>query len=70
MAAFERIKALKKRFRVLNPTPSIEEMQRFLRKEEQRFPCLGGFQYFRPGLEFGSLAVPLLGQAHVLHFRF
>jgi len=44
--AFDRIKALKKRFRVLNPTPSIEEMQRFLKKEEQRFPCLGGFQYF------------------------
>src|SRR6185295_12262780 len=44
--AFERIKTLKKRFRVLNPTPSIEEMQRFLKKEEQRFPCLGGFQYF------------------------
>src|SRR6185295_1138812 len=38
--AFDRIKALKKRFRVLNPTPSIEEMQRFLKKEEQRFPCL------------------------------
>jgi MoaA/NifB/PqqE/SkfB family radical SAM enzyme len=46
LQAFERIKAVKKRFRVLNPTPSIEEMQRFLRKEEQRFPCLGGYQYF------------------------
>ena len=46
LRAFDRIKALKKRFRVLNPTPSIEEMQRFLHKEEQRFPCLGGFQYF------------------------
>jgi len=46
LQAFERIKALKKRIRVLNPTPSIEEMQRFLRKDEQRFPCLGGYQYF------------------------
>jgi MoaA/NifB/PqqE/SkfB family radical SAM enzyme len=46
LGAFDRIRALKKRIRVLNPIPSIEEMQRFLRKEEQRFPCLGGFQYF------------------------
>lgn len=46
MQAFEKIKALKKRFQVVNPTPSIEDMQRFLRKEEQRFPCLGGYKYF------------------------
>ena len=45
-AAFERIKRLKKRFLVLNPTPSLEEMQRFVKHETQRFPCLGGFQYF------------------------
>ena len=44
--AFERIKLLKKRFLVLNPTPSLEDMQRFVRHEPQRFPCLGGFQYF------------------------
>src|SRR2546427_6302084 len=44
--AFERIKRLKKRFLVLNPTPSLEEMQRFVKHETQRFPCLGGFQYF------------------------
>ncbi len=44
--AFERVKALKKRFQVLNPTPSIEEMQRFLRDEEQRYPCLGGYRFF------------------------
>jgi MoaA/NifB/PqqE/SkfB family radical SAM enzyme len=44
--AFDEIKRLKKRFRVVNPTPSLEEMQRFLRGEEQRFPCLGGYQYF------------------------
>ena len=44
--AFERIKCLKKRFQVVNPTASLEEMQRFIRDEPQRFPCLGGFQYF------------------------
>jgi MoaA/NifB/PqqE/SkfB family radical SAM enzyme len=44
--AFERVKGLKKRFPVVNPTPSLEEMQRFLRKEPQRYACLGGFKYF------------------------
>src|SRR2546422_3805869 len=44
--AFEQIKRLKKRFLVLNPTPSLEEMQRFVKHQPQRFPCLGGFQYF------------------------
>jgi MoaA/NifB/PqqE/SkfB family radical SAM enzyme len=44
--AFEQVKRLKKRFRVVNPMPSLEEMQRFLRNEEQRFPCLGGYKYF------------------------
>lgn len=46
LEAFEQVKRLKKRFRVVNPSPSLDEMQRFLRGEEQRFPCLGGFQYF------------------------
>ncbi len=46
LEAFERVKRLKKRFLVVNPTPSLAEMQRFVRKEEQRFPCLGGYQYF------------------------
>jgi MoaA/NifB/PqqE/SkfB family radical SAM enzyme len=44
--SFEKIKHIKKRFRVVNPTPSIEEMQRFLRNEHQRYPCLGGYKYF------------------------
>jgi MoaA/NifB/PqqE/SkfB family radical SAM enzyme len=44
--AFEQVKRLKRRFRVVNPMPSLEEMQRFLRNEEQRFPCLGGYKYF------------------------
>jgi MoaA/NifB/PqqE/SkfB family radical SAM enzyme len=44
--AFERIKRLKKRFLVVNPTASIEDMQRFVKNAPQRFPCLGGFKYF------------------------
>lgn len=44
--AFEEVKRLKRQMRVVNPTASLEEMQRFLRKEPQRFPCLGGFKYF------------------------
>src|SRR3954447_3040764 len=46
LEAFERIKRLKRRFLVVNPTPSLNEMQRFVRKEEQRFPCLGGYKFF------------------------
>jgi MoaA/NifB/PqqE/SkfB family radical SAM enzyme len=44
--AFEKVKRLKKRFPVVNPTPSLEEMQRFLRKEPQQYACLGGYKYF------------------------
>jgi MoaA/NifB/PqqE/SkfB family radical SAM enzyme len=46
LRAFEEVKGLKRQMRVVNPTASLEEMQRFLRKEPQRFPCLGGFKYF------------------------
>ena len=46
LQAFGQVKALKKRFQVVNPTASLEEMERFVRGQEQRFPCLGGFQYF------------------------
>lgn len=46
IAAYEKVKELKKRFRVVNPTLSLEEMQRFVRKEEQRYPCLAGHRYF------------------------
>jgi len=46
LRAFEEVKRLKQQMRVVNPTASLEEMQRFLRKEPQRFPCLGGFKYF------------------------
>ena len=44
--AYDKVKALKKHFRVVNPTLSLEEMQRFVRKEEQRHPCLAGHRYF------------------------
>ena len=43
---FDKVKALKARFRVVNPTQSLDEMQRFLRGEPQKFPCLGGYRYF------------------------
>lgn len=46
LEAFERVKRLKKKFLVVNPAPSLEEMQRYVRDEEQKFPCLGGYQYF------------------------
>ncbi len=46
IAEFDKIKEMKKQMRVLNPTRSLEEMQRFLRNEEQRYPCFGGFRYF------------------------
>ena len=44
--AFEKVKALKKRFRVVNPTLSLSEMQRHVRGEEQRYPCIAGYRYF------------------------
>jgi MoaA/NifB/PqqE/SkfB family radical SAM enzyme len=43
---FEEVKKLKRQIHVVNPTASLEEMQRFLRQAPQRFPCLGGFKYF------------------------
>jgi MoaA/NifB/PqqE/SkfB family radical SAM enzyme len=44
--ALEAIKALKKRFPVLNPTRSIEDIQRHVRGENERFACVGGHKYF------------------------
>ena len=45
---FEKIKQMKKRsgFPVVNPTESLNEMQRHLRKEPEKFGCLGGHKYF------------------------
>ena len=44
--ALDEIKALKRRFRVLNPLASIEDVQRHIRGEEEVFPCIGGHKYF------------------------
>jgi MoaA/NifB/PqqE/SkfB family radical SAM enzyme len=48
IGVFEQIKAMKRQtgFPVINPTESLTEMQRHLRKEPERFGCLGGCKYF------------------------
>jgi MoaA/NifB/PqqE/SkfB family radical SAM enzyme len=46
IALFDKVKAVKSRMHVVNPTRSLEEMQRFVRSEPQKFPCLGGYRYF------------------------
>lgn len=43
---FEAIKALKQEFHVVNPTASIEDMQRHLQGEPEQFGCLGGWKLF------------------------
>ena len=44
--AYEKVKQLKKRFCVVNPTLSLEEMQRFVRGGEQKYTCLAGYRFF------------------------
>ncbi len=48
IGVFERIKELKARrnFQIVNPTASLNDMQRHLRKEPEKFGCLGGHKYF------------------------
>jgi MoaA/NifB/PqqE/SkfB family radical SAM enzyme len=48
IGVFEQIKRMKARsgFAVVNPSESLDEMQRHLRKEPERFGCLGGHKYF------------------------
>jgi MoaA/NifB/PqqE/SkfB family radical SAM enzyme len=45
---FEKIKQMKKNsgFPVVNPRESLDEMQRHLRGEKEKFGCLGGHKYF------------------------
>jgi MoaA/NifB/PqqE/SkfB family radical SAM enzyme len=45
---FERIKQMKRRsgFPVVNPAESLDEMQRHLRHQPEKFGCLGGHKYF------------------------
>jgi hypothetical protein len=45
-AAFEAIKALHQKFPVQNPIASLEDMQRHLRGEPERFGCLAGWKSF------------------------
>ena len=44
--AFSAVKALKRRFPVINPTASIDDMQRHLRGEPERFSCIAGWKFF------------------------
>ena len=48
IAVFEKIKEMKRcsGFPVVNPAESLTEMQRHLRKEPEKFGCLGGHKYF------------------------
>jgi MoaA/NifB/PqqE/SkfB family radical SAM enzyme len=45
---FERIKLMKRHshFPVVNPAESLTEMQRHLRRQPEKFGCLGGHKYF------------------------
>ncbi len=45
---FEKIKQMKRRsgFPVVNPAESLTEMQRHLRRQPEKFGCLGGYKYF------------------------
>ena len=43
---FEQVKALKRDLHVVNPTASIEDMQRHLRGEPELFGCLAGWKFF------------------------
>jgi MoaA/NifB/PqqE/SkfB family radical SAM enzyme len=45
-AALEAIKALSRRFPVMNPTAALDEVQRHIRGEEELFACVGGYKYF------------------------
>jgi len=48
IGVFEKIKQLKKQsqFPVVNPSDSLDDMQRHLRKEPEKFGCLAGHKYF------------------------
>ncbi len=48
IGVFEKIKQMKRRsgFPVVNPQESLDEMQRHLRGEPEKFGCLGGHKYF------------------------
>jgi MoaA/NifB/PqqE/SkfB family radical SAM enzyme len=45
-SVLDEVKALKREFNVLNPTRGIEDVQRHLKGEPERFSCVGGHKYF------------------------
>lgn len=44
--ALDAIKRLKKRYRVHNPTAMLDDVKRYVRGEQQKFACVGGYKYF------------------------
>lgn len=46
LAAIDAIKALKSRYAVMNPSASLDDIQRYARGEEQVIGCVGGRKYF------------------------
>ena len=46
LEALAAIRRMKKRFRVLNPALSLDEVARSIRGEKQLIPCIGGHKYF------------------------
>jgi MoaA/NifB/PqqE/SkfB family radical SAM enzyme len=46
LEALAAIRRMKKKFRVLNPAVSLTEFARFIRREKQLIPCIGGHKYF------------------------
>jgi MoaA/NifB/PqqE/SkfB family radical SAM enzyme len=46
LEALAAIRRMKKRFRVLNPAVSLDEVARSVRGEQQLIPCIGGHKYF------------------------
>jgi MoaA/NifB/PqqE/SkfB family radical SAM enzyme len=46
LEALAAIARMKKRFRVLNPAVSLDEVARSIRGEKQLIPCIGGHKYF------------------------
>jgi MoaA/NifB/PqqE/SkfB family radical SAM enzyme len=46
------LRSKKEKFGVLNPAESLSEMVRFLKQEQQQFPCYGGYKYFAMDVNF------------------
>ena len=70
VALFDKVKALKSRIHVVNPTRSLEEMQRFVAKRAAEISLPRRPSLFLSRLEAAALALPLLGKAAVLNLRF